>query len=56
MKVLKLKDKIRENTLGTWMIIDSSGLDEAYNMTLIGLIDLEHSAIDFSGLHKAILL
>ena len=57
MKEMKLKDKIREkNTLGTWITIDHQVVYEAvaqYDFDWV-LIDLEHSAIDFSGLHKAI--
>tara|TARA_Y100000389_G_C17458536_1_gene519875 strand:- start:52 stop:813 length:762 start_codon:yes stop_codon:yes gene_type:complete len=57
MKAMNLKDKIKKgNTLGTWITIDHPVIYQAiseYPFDWI-LIDLEHSAIDFSGLHQAI--
>ena len=54
---MKLKSKIRtQNTLGTWITIDHPVTYQAiaqYPFDWV-LIDLEHSAIDFSGLHEAI--
>lgn len=54
---MKLKLKIQKtDTIGTWITIDHPVVYEAISQYQFDwvLIDLEHSAIDFSGLHQAI--
>jgi 2-dehydro-3-deoxyglucarate aldolase len=57
IKAMKLKDKIKQgSTLGTWITIDHPVIYQSiaeYPFDWV-LIDLEHSAIDLSGLHQAI--
>ena len=54
---MNLKNKIKkQNTLGTWITIDHPVVYQSISQYPFDwvLIDLEHSAIDFSGLHQAI--
>lgn len=54
---MNLKNKIKKQlTIGTWITIDHTVIYQSiseYPFDWV-LIDLEHSAIDFSGLHQAI--
>lgn len=57
MKAASLRNKVKNGfTIGTWVTIDHPVIYQSiaeYPFDWV-LIDLEHSAIDFSGLHQAI--